>query len=408
MGLKRAKPAPNRLLFDSDEESHVRRTLRVSGAPRGRVKSPSIPTGKRIWIDLDNSPHVPLFAPIIQELERRGYSVYLTARDCFQVCELADQFHFKYLRVGRHYGKNLLMKVMGTGIRALQLLSLVRRQKPDLAVSHGSRSQVLSAVIAGIPSLVMADYEFAQPLPGASPTWVMLPEVIPDSAVLFRRARRLSYCGIKEDIYVPSFKPDPAVAAQLGLDAHRVVVTVPPPADEAHYRNPESDILFAAVMELFRRSPEVTAIILPRNAKQAESIRSRWPDLISDKRLIIPDHAIHGLNLIWYSDLVISGGGTMNREAAALGVPVYSIFRGKIGAVDRYLADNGRLVLLESVEDIDRKIVLRRRERSAAPQAGTSTVLDGIVDAIVSLAESGECTSNPAGSSARSVSHISL
>jgi predicted glycosyltransferase len=365
------------------------------------VKSPNIHTRKKIWIDLDNSPHVPLFAPIIQELERRGYSVYLTARDCFQVCELADQFHFKYLRVGRHYGKNLLMKVIGTGIRALQLLSRVRRQKPDLAVSHGSRSQVLSAVIAGIPSLVMADYEFAQPLPGASPTWVMLPEVIPDSAVLFRRAGRLSYCGIKEDIYVPSFKPDPAVAAQLGLDVHRVVVTVRPPADEAHYRNPESDILFAAVMELFRRSPEVTAIILPRNAKQAESIRSRWPDLISDKRLIIPDHAIHGLNLIWYSDLVISGGGTMNREAAALGVPVYSIFRGNIGAVDRYLADSGRLVLLESVEDVHQKIVLRRRERLAAPQPSDSAVLDGIVDAIVSLAESGECTSNPAGSSAQ-------
>jgi uncharacterized protein len=360
-----------------------------------------MPISKKIWIDLDNSPHVPLFAPIIQELERRGYLVFLTARECFQVCELADQFQFRYLRVGRHYGKNAILKVLGTGIRALQLLPLVRRERPDLAVSHGSRSQVLSAVMAGVPSLVMADYEYARPFPGISPTWVMVPEVIPDSAVLFRRAGLLRYCGIKEDVYVPTFKPDPSVAVRLGLDGRRVVVTVRPPADEAHYRNPESDVLFSAVMDLFRRSPEITAIILPRNAKQAESVRKRWPDLISDNRLVIPEHAMHGLNLIWHSDLVISGGGTMNREAAALGVPVYSIFRGKIGAVDRYLAGCGRLVLLESVEDVNLKIVLRRRERSATFQPGHSVVLDEIVDAIVRLAESKKCASNSAGSAGK-------
>ena len=364
----------------------------------GSVKSPSRSTSKKIWIDLDNSPHVPLFAPIIQELERRGYSVFLTARECFQVFELADQFHFKYLRVGRHYGKNAILKVLGTGIRALQLLPIVRRERPDLAVSHGSRSQVLCAVMAGIPSLVMADYEFARPFPGISPTWVMVPEVIPDSAVLFRRAGLLRYRGIKEDVYVPGFQPDPSVGARLGLDGRRIVVTVRPPADEAHYRNPESDVLFSEVMELFRRSPEITAIVLPRNAKQADSIRKRWPDLISNQRLVIPEHAIHGLNLIWHSDLVISGGGTMNREAAALGVPVYSIFRGKIGAVDRYLADSGRLVLLESVEDVNHKILLRRRDRSATFQAGHSVVLDGIVNDIVRLAESKGCAPNPAAS----------
>jgi len=45
----------------------------------------------KIWIDLDNTPHVPFFKPIIRELEKRGHEVVLTARDAFQVCELADR-----------------------------------------------------------------------------------------------------------------------------------------------------------------------------------------------------------------------------------------------------------------------------------------------------------------------------
>jgi predicted glycosyltransferase len=96
--------------------------------------------GRKIWIDLDNSPHVPFFAPIIEELERAGCSVLVTARDCFQVCELADLLHLEYRRVGHHYGKNKVLKLTGLCWRALQLLSSVVRYKPQLALSHGSRS----------------------------------------------------------------------------------------------------------------------------------------------------------------------------------------------------------------------------------------------------------------------------
>ena len=117
---------------------------------------------RRIWIDLDNTPHVPFFAPIIKELESRGYSVTVTARDAYQVCEVADLFHMTYKRVGRHYGKNKALKVMGTCFRALQLRSVAAREKPDLAVSHGSRSQILASGLMRIPSLAIFDYEFAE------------------------------------------------------------------------------------------------------------------------------------------------------------------------------------------------------------------------------------------------------
>jgi len=83
--------------------------------------------------------------------------------------------------------------------------------------------------------------------------------------------------------------------------------------------------------------------------------------------------------------LVISGGGTMNREAAALGVPVYSVFRGKIGAVDNYLARRGRLVLLETVEDVHTKIVIARRKRPAGPEKQSESILNDIVAHITSV-----------------------
>lgn len=362
----------------TQEKSHITKTAKSS-----RSTGP-----KKIWIDLDNSPHVPFFVPIMGELERRGYSVCLTARDCFQVCGLADLFHLSYRRVGRHYGKNKIMKVLGTAYRSLQLLPTAFREKPDLVISHGSRSQLLAATIARIPSLIIADYEFAKPLPGLAPTWVMVPELIPDSSVQFVGSRILKYPGIKEDVYVPDFKPDPSITAHLGLDDDSIVVTVRPPANEAHYHNPESERLFDAAIDVLSHTDKTQVVLLPRNDKQAVSVRNSWPHLFSRGKIMIPIHAVDGLNLIWYSDVVISGGGTMNREAAAMGVPVYSIFRATIGAVDRYLANSGRLVLLESVEDVHTKLILKPRSRPAHPEMGTRDALRSIVNHIVAIMES--------------------
>jgi predicted glycosyltransferase len=167
-----------------------------------------------------------------------------------------------------------------------------------------------------------------------------------------------------------------------------VVVTVRPPASEAHYHHPDSDVLFEAAVEFLSRTPGVKLVALPRNGNQACRVRARWSDLLSTGQMRIPQHAVDGLNLIWYSDLVISGGGTMNREAAALGVPVYSVFRGQIGAVDRYLSATGRLVLLERVQDIPAKVQVGRRDRPAMPQREGRAALTSIVTQLIGIVES--------------------
>lgn len=348
---------------------------------------------RHIWIDLDNSPHVPFFRPIIGELRERGYSLILTARDAFQVSELTKLHHIQCKAIGRHYGKNKFMKALGLIVRSAQLLPVVLRERPDLAVSHGSRAQTMVAKLLGIPSVVIADYEHARHV--IHPDWVIVPEVIPTQVATKLANRVVKYPGIKEDVYVSNFQPDPAILAELGLRESEIIVTVRPPATEAHYHNPESEKLFSAVMNLLGETVGTRTVLLPRNDRQRVEIARRWPDWLQNGKMIIPGQAVEGLNLIWHSDLVISGGGTMNREAAALGVPVYSIFRGKIGAVDRYLAHNGRLVMLETIDDVKRKIRVAKRTSSNEPGSTDRSALQAIVKGIIAAleAESGVASS---------------
>jgi len=345
---------------------------------------------KKIWIDIDNSPHVPFFKPIMLELERRGFEIVLTARDTYQVCDLLKFHRLSCTVVGRHYGKNKLLKILGNCMRTAQLLPMAAKIRPDLALSHGSRAQILTGAALGIPTIMMHDYEHSTKTGFIEPNWVLTPEIIPSATMNGKRGRTLTYPGLKEDVYIPQFRPDPSVLRTLGISPNEIVVTLRPPATEAHYHNPEADTLFAAALELFSSHPNVRAVTLPRSVKQGAELKQRWATLIASGQMIIPSSPVDGLNLIWFSDLVVSGGGTMNREAAALGIPVYSIFRGRIGAVDRYLADSGRLMLLESVEDVRTKIQLKSREKPLEMRINRPEAIGRIIDVIVHIAGS-EC-----------------
>lgn len=327
---------------------------------------------KPIWIDLENSPHVLFFHPIIRELEQRGHRLLITARDAYNVLELLDRFDLDARRVGRHHGKNLVMKGAGLMWRALQLSRLVLRHRPSVAVAHGSRSQVTTAYLLGIPSLSIVDYEHGAGwgLPWVRPTATMFPEVIPKSALGNATGELLPYPGIKEDVYVWEAQPDPSIYPELGLSETDLIVTVRPPATSAHYYVEASGDVFSAAMDHLLQHPEVKIVLLPRTSEQDHECRSRWSEAFQSGRVLIPDRAVDGINLCLHSDLVVSGGGTMNREAATLGIPVYSIFQGSIGAVDRYLSEQGRLVLIRGNADVARLIKVERREKGAGSSEG--------------------------------------
>jgi len=342
----------------------------------------SVTPGVKIWIDLDNTPHVPFFIPIIRELERRGHKVVLTARDAFQVCDLAEEKGLNFLRVGRHYGKNPVMKITGLVFRSLELLPFYLRQKPVLSLSHGARSQNLLSNLLGVPTVLISDYEHARTAPFTHPCWTIVPDALSPQGLPSKVSRVRYYRGIKEDVYAHEFKPTTSLMAELGLRQDEMIVVIRPPANEAHYYNPESDLLFHELMARICQTPGIRAVLLPRNAQQEQSFRAKFPGWFQGARTVIPSRAVDGLDLLWISDFVVSGGGTMNREAAALGLPVYSIFRGKAGAVDLMLEEQRRLTMVRNKDEVWSKILFVRRDKSRPPDNTPRAALQDIVDNI--------------------------
>jgi len=313
----------------------------------------------RIWIDLTNSPHVLFFEPIIKRLKQEGHEVLVTARDFAQTVPLIKEKGIDAKIYGKHMGRSLLKKGFGLARRSLWLLNYGRKLKPSLALSHNSNDLAFAAYLLGIPHLVFVDYEyasFAHRFNALFATKIFFPEPVRVDELerLYgRKGKFANYPGLKEQVYLPfyNFKP---VRGDLGITAEEVLVVVRPPADFALYHRFENP-LFEKCLDYLAASKAVI-VVLPRTKEQEAVLKKRFP------QFIYPEKVIDGPSLIKEADLVVSAGGTMNREAAVLGTPAYTIFAGKVGAVDTYLLSLGLLHRVEKPEDI--KVTKKNQSRS--------------------------------------------
>jgi predicted glycosyltransferase len=319
----------------------------------------------RVWIDISNSPQVAFFKPLVALLRHRGHDVEVTTREYAQTLELLAAAGIEHQVVGpAHGGARASRKLLAMGERLLALRRWARQRRLDIALSHASHELPLSARALGIPSAYAFDYEYARVQHGIgsrAATRVVVPAAIPDDRLRAlgaapRKLRR--YPGLKEEYYLVGFVPDPAVARALGVDGGRTVVVARTPPEVSLYHR-HGNPLFADILERLGRDPAVHAVVLPRTREQGDLVRS-----LGLPSVLVPEHAIDAASIVAAADLVISAGGTMNREAAALGVPVYTTFAGRIGAVDECLIDEGRLRLLTSADDV---IVEKRAELAPAP-----------------------------------------
>lgn len=341
---------------------------------------------KKYWIDIDNSPHVLFYNPIIRELKKNGIEVIVTAREYAQVYQLLDLFKIEHIKIGRHPGKNKFLKILKTIHRSFSLASLMRKQKIDLAISNGVRAQIIAAKILGLKSVIALDYEFAQPLPFFNVDYAIVPEAIKNSDRTKKGIKTLFiYKGIKEDVYVPEFVPDLGIKKELDIDFNKVIITIRPPATLAHYYTAKSSNLFTSLIDFLADISNTIIIITPRTPEQGDQIAKERKKEIDQNKIVILNKVFNGLDLISISDLVISGGGTMIREAAAMGVPAYSIFGGKIGGVDKYLEEMGRLVLIDSEKDIREKIVIQKRENDSFELLNNNNILKQIIKFLINI-----------------------
>jgi uncharacterized protein len=334
----------------------------------------------RVWIDLTNSPHVLVMRPVIRALEERGAEVRVTARDFAQTIGLLERFGIEHEAIGHHRGGRLAAKGVGLLSRSAALARWARGKRIDVALGHGSNDVTVAARLLGIPASTAFDYEWARVQHTVNCRLckaIVVPDAIPPERLApygATAAKLQRYAGLKEEYYLADFEPDRAVLGELGLDPERPIAVVrTPPAVSLYHRfeNP----LFSAVLERLRGTQ---AVVLPRTPEQrAELARAGG--------FVVPEQAIDAQSLIAFADLVISAGGTMNREAVALGTPVWTTFEGRLGAVDERLIAEGRLRRLERAEDV----LLTRRDDRGGVAAGERVRRDPAILADMLLAPVG-------------------
>ena len=315
----------------------------------------------RVWIDLTNSPHVLVLRPVVELLRARGHEVEVTARDFAQTLQLCARFGIEPAVVGRHRGGRVTAKALGLASRSAALTRWARGRGFDLAIGHGSNDITVAAGLLRVPSSTAFDYEWATVQHNINcrlARAVVVPDAIPPERLRRYGAgpRKLhQYPGLKEEYYLADFEPDASVLGELGLARDRPLAVVRTPPSVSLYHRFEND-LFARVLRRLRETG-AQVVVLPRTPEQRA-------ELAGEPGFVVPDRAVDAQSLVAYADVVVSAGGTMNREAVALGTPVYTVFEGRPGAVDERLLAEGRLRRLADPEALE----VVRRDGAVTPE----------------------------------------
>jgi uncharacterized protein len=339
----------------------------------------------KIWVDLTGPAHVLVLRPIVERLRAADHEVLVTSREYTQTQELLDLHGMDHTPIGRHGGASRVRKLARLIERTGAMRRFGRGRHFDLALAHGSNDLAIAARLLGIPEANMHDYEYAttqHQIGCRLARRVIFPDRVPPERL--RRFgvgpdRLVQYPGLKEEYYLSDFEPDREILAKLGVEQGRVVVVVRPPPDVSLYHR-KSNPLFPQVLLRVGRDEGVQAVVLPRTPAQRDYIR-----VLGLPSVIVPEHAVDAQSLIAASDLVVSAGGTMNREAVAFDVPVYTTYGGRLGGVDEALIREGRLRPLTDV----RALELTKRVGDANPTRRDPQVLVEMVLGTVEQGRSG-------------------
>jgi predicted glycosyltransferase len=308
----------------------------------------------RVWVDFTNTAHVIVLRPLVERLEAAGHEVELTARPLSHTVELLEDWGRPHAVIGRHGGVRRRDKAAAAADRVRRLLGWARGRGLDRALAHGSTDVPVVSRLLRIPNTTMFDYEWAATQHHVNcrlANRVLVPEAIPPDRLRrygARGAKLIRYPGLKEEYYLSDFEPDRAVLAALGVpDPPEVLCVVRTAPSYALYLGGSETPLLARVLERAAADPRVWTVVLARTDEQRSAVRG-----LALERVAVPERTVDGRSLVALADVLVSAGGTMNREAAVLGTPVWSMFEGPLGGVDELLVREGRLRLLHDAEEI--------------------------------------------------------
>jgi uncharacterized protein len=338
----------------------------------------------RIWIDLATAPQVLFMRPVISELQKRGHNLLITTREFTETVSLADRYQLAHTVIGAHGGATMIGKGVASVLRAAQLARLARQYGANLALSCSSFSQAMAAPLLRIPMVSCADYE-GNP-GGHIMCRVARRIIVPD---VFHKpnlqeygaslAKIVSYGGIKENVYLADFVPGPQFLESAGIPPNRIIVAMRPPSEVSSYHRFKNPV-FDELLRWASSHSNGVVVLLPRGGEQ----RLLYEEMALEN-VLIPRQVLDGPNLIYYSDLVIGAGGTMNREATVLGTPVYTIFKGRLGSVDQFLIESGKMVRIEDGADTPRISFCKKTQAAPDWQRNGRGLVNEVVDKILEV-----------------------
>jgi uncharacterized protein len=308
----------------------------------------------RVWADLTNTAHVLVLRPLVERLEADGHDVTLTARPLSHTVELLEDWGHPHTVLGYHGGVSRLGKARAALARAPQLVRFARGRRFDCALAHGSTDLPPACRALRIPNTTMFDYEWAALQHHANcrlANRVLVPDAIPAERLARYGARPpklVRYPGLKEEYYLADFVPDPTVLEGLEPPEDAVLCVVRTAPAYALYLGGSENELLPGLLRRLSADERTQTVVLARTPGQRQAIRTLGLD-----RVQVPERSVDGRSLVAFADLLVSAGGTMNREAAVLGTPVWSIFEGQLGAVDERLAQEGRLRFLADPAELE-------------------------------------------------------
>ncbi len=308
----------------------------------------------RVWVDLTNTAHIYVLRPLVERLEQAGHDVEITARPLSQTVQALEAWGHPHIVVGRHGGAGRAGKARAAAGRVAALVRFARQRRFDCALAHGSTDLPVACRVFGIPNTTMFDYEWATTQLGLNcrlASRTLAPDAIPVErlARLGARGRKLvRYPGLKEEYYLHDFRADRGVLDELGLDPARVLCIVRTSPAYALYLGGRESAVLPRVLRRLADDERTQTVVIARTPEQSDTI-----DALGLERTVVPRRTVDARSLIALGDVVVSAGGTMNREAAVLGTPVWSIFDGRLGAVDELLMREGRLRMLRSPDDLE-------------------------------------------------------
>lgn len=315
----------------------------------------------KIWVDILTPKQCMLFSKLSARLEEEGHEVLRTTRKYRELTQLLNLKGIDATVVGRHGGGTLEGKLRASAERILQFTSLIKKWKPDVAVSFSSPEATRVAFGLAVPHVCVNDSPHSEAVARLTiplSKRLLTPIVIPKRVWMgfgISMDRIIQYNALDAWAWLRDLKPDESVLKQLGLDRSKPIITFRTEETFAAYllgKTPKEPLIVPIAERLLELSRDFQLVVVPRYEDQVIVLKQ-----VLGENVIVCESVIDGPSLLSFTSIFVGAGGTMTIEAALLGVPAFSCYPDEPFLIERYLINRGLIVRENNPDEAAERIV---------------------------------------------------